>query len=87
MIVTKSGKVVSLNGYRAQTIQGNTILFTLDEEYRPPVDIRALCSVGANAYAVGSVAYLSVGKTGNVSVTPSDNNTYSVCFASITWVQ
>lgn len=67
------------------TIQGYTLLFTLPEEYRPKITVRGLCNLGDNAYSVNSVAYITVGVSGDVYVQAKDNNTYTVCYTSLAW--
>lgn len=41
--------------------------------------------MGDNAYSVNSVAYITVGVSGDVYVQAKDNNTYTVCYTSLAW--
>ena len=85
MLIARNGRTVTLNGYFVATIQGATTLFQIDEEFRPLTDVRGICNVGPNAYSVNTMAYVSVGRTGNVQVNPPNSNSYSVAFMSLAW--
>lgn len=83
---SRSGNVVTLNGYWSGTIKGQTIICSLSPVYRPGDTIRAICNVGSNAYSVGDLSYVSVATDGGVTLIPKDSSkTYSMCYMSLSW--
>lgn len=87
MLVQRCGKVVTMNGYRSDNITGETELFTLDERFRPPNQIRGLCNIGTNAYSMNTVAMIVVNGNGTVVVRPINQSyTYTAMFTSLSWM-
>jgi hypothetical protein len=80
------GKVVCLNGFTNVSISGQTNLGTLPSGYRPYDIIRGFCNVGPNAYSLSTMAYVSVGTNGVVTVTPPNSNSYASVYMSLSWI-
>ena len=84
--VSRSGTIVTLNGYLYAPIHGATTVANISEKFRPGDVVRALCNVGSNAYSVGDLAYVAVATSGDISITPKDTSaTYSTCYMSLSW--
>ena len=85
----RNGRTVTVNGYVDNvsfTAGANTSLGTINNEIGKPLQqVRAICSVGANAYTFGEPAYLTIATDGNVVVTPKTYSGTGAVFFSVSY--
>ena len=89
IFVRQYGKVVSVNGYIngvTTTANAETQIGTLSNIGLPTEHIRALCSVGANGYSMGTPSYMSISVSGAVAVTSSNGGSGKAIYFNITYI-
>lgn len=90
LMVRQSGHVVSIYGWMSgltfSTANQTTILGTISGVTKPSDYVRTLCSVGPNAYSVGTVSYLTITPTGEISVSTSNTGSGKAVYFNATYV-
>lgn len=89
IFVRQYGKVVVVNGYITDvtmTANAETQIGTLSNIGLPTSAVRALCSVGANAYSMGTPSYVTILVSGAVVVTSSNGGSGKAIYFNITYI-
>ena len=90
--IRKYGKVVVANGYvtnLAITGSSTNLPFTINPQFRPTEGIRTIANIGANAYSVNTIAYVTITTSGVISVSPpsgATGNTYTTFYGNFSWI-
>ena len=84
----KSGKVVTVNGYRTGLSLSDTPTKICDIPNgipKPPRDIRSVCNVGSNAYSAQEQGYLIINTAGELLVS-TKSGTASTFYVSLSYI-
>jgi hypothetical protein len=85
----RNGRTVTINGYVDNvsfTAGSATSLGTINNEIGKPVQqVRAICSIGLNAYTFGEPSYITIGTDGNVVVTSKTYSGTGTVFFSVSY--
>lgn len=89
IFVRQYGNVVCIGGWVSNaTLTANTRTKIADITgiSYPPDVVRAFCNVGANAYSVGTLSYISLSTSGELTVTSSNGGTGKAIYFDICYV-
>lgn len=87
--VRQSGNTVYIGGWvNNATLTANTNVKIADISgvSLPPDGVRAFCNVGANAYSVGTLSYITLNTSGELYVTSSNGGTGKAIYFDLCYV-
>ena len=90
LLVRQSGQTVTVFGaVTGLTLTANTetTIGTISGGLLPASPVRGLCSVGSNAYTVGTLSYVAIGATGNVVITTSNGGSGKAVYFNLTYIR
>ena len=86
--VHQYGDIVTINGYLNNvtlTTNSNTNIGSISNVDVPTEPVRFICSVGSNAYTMGTHSYGTVTKTGVIEITSSAGGSGKALFFTATY--
>ena len=91
LLIRQSGHVVSVWGYlnNVTISSGTTIIGTISNVSLPADAVRTHCNIGANAYTIGTIAYIGIGTSGNVEIfSPSGGvGSGKTIYFAVSWIR
>lgn len=88
LFIRRYGRVVCINGYITSdsAFTNEQILGEIQDGNRPLAPMRLIAGVANAPYSVGDIAYIYIGNSGKILITPKSGNTYTVCYFSASYI-
>ena len=88
LFIRRYGRVVCINGYITSdsAFTNEQALGEIQDGHRPFAPMRLIVGVANAPYSVGDIAYIYIGNSGKILITPKSGNTYTVCYFSASYI-